>query len=107
MAQESGMVQRGLLLLGLMLILMTVIGFVLFRPVDTAPRGEARIAERKPSKDGWEVRYNAATALARRGSKELPCDVIADMLDEEQQLRNYMTKTPEVNNALGEQAGRK
>src|SRR5262245_8400976 len=107
MAQNSGMVQRGLLLLGLMLILVTVVGLVLFRAADTAPQVKAAIAERQPSKPGWLVRYNATTTLARRGTKELPCDVIAEMLDEDQQLRNFMTKTPDGKDTTDEQAARK
>jgi hypothetical protein len=45
---------------------------------------------------GWEVRYNAAASLARRGSdKALDESVRAtllEMLDEEQQLRNFPVK---------------
>jgi hypothetical protein len=48
------------------------------------------------SAPGWEVRYNAAAALARRGSdKALDESVrtaLLEMLDEEQQLRNFPVK---------------
>jgi hypothetical protein len=49
-----------------------------------------------PSSPGWEVRYNAAAALARRGSDraldESVRDTLLEMLDEEQQLRNFPVK---------------
>jgi hypothetical protein len=42
---------------------------------------------------GWEVRYNATVALARRGSDKVKdegvWDNLTEMLDEEQQLRNF------------------
>jgi hypothetical protein len=44
------------------------------------------------SGDGWEIRYTAAIALARRGSDKLNDphvrDLFLEMLDEQQQLRN-------------------
>jgi hypothetical protein len=47
------------------------------------------------SSPGWEIRYNATVALARRGSSlvsdRLP--VLAEMIDEEQQRHNFRTKT--------------
>jgi hypothetical protein len=108
MAQESsGFVQRGLVLLGLMLILVTVVVFVLFRPPEAAPLVGAEIAARQPSTDGWEVRYNATVAQARRSSKLLACLVLAEMLDERQQLRNYLVKTPEGQDVIDEQAARR
>jgi hypothetical protein len=42
-----------------------------------------------PSSPGWEIRYNAAQALARHGSAEVPLDVLAEMLDEQKQLKNF------------------
>jgi hypothetical protein len=116
MAQESGFVQRGLLLLGLMLAIAAVVGFILFRPKNTPPEvdstqpalvalavaipGEgfpastnwgalAALGHNLPSSPGWQVRYNATIALARRGSTQLPFDVLCQMLDEEQQVRNF------------------
>lgn len=41
---------------------------------------------------GWEIRYNAALALARRGSDQTPLDLLAEMLDEDQQRRNARLK---------------
>ncbi len=45
------------------------------------------------SPPGWEVRYNAAAALARRGSlhalDEPVRQILLEMLDEEQQMRNF------------------
>jgi hypothetical protein len=45
------------------------------------------------SPPGWEVRYNAAIALARRGSPSALEDPVKEsilqMLDEDQQMRNF------------------
>jgi hypothetical protein len=43
------------------------------------------------SSPGWEVRYNAALALARRGSPAVKnrLDVLAELLDEQQQRQNF------------------
>ena len=46
------------------------------------------LGERLPSGRGWEIRYQAVEALARRGSERLPFDVLAEMLDEDLQMRN-------------------
>jgi hypothetical protein len=60
------------------------------RPAAPSPISGAR------SSAGWEVRYNAALALARRGSTHVKdpevWDTMLEMLDEEQQLRNFRTK---------------
>jgi hypothetical protein len=107
MAQDSGLMARGLVVLGLMLILAAVVSFVLFRPGPDTLRA-AEIPKIPPSADGWEVRYNATVALARRGSSKLPCDVIAEMLDERQQLRNHVDKTSTKDvEILDEQAARR
>lgn len=45
------------------------------------------------SPTGWQVRYNAAQALAHRGSEQAKDPVVwetlLEMLDEDQQLRNF------------------
>ena len=45
--------------------------------------------------NGWEVRYDAVLALAHRGSDKfldpVVQDLLKEMLDEEQQLRNFRT----------------
>src|SRR5208282_705557 len=116
MAQESGLAQRGLLLLGLMLAIVAVVGFVLFRPKGTPPSEDGQrpellvlavpspgagfpvfinwgavaiLSKSLPSSPGWAVRYNATVTLARRGSAKTPFDVLSEMLDEDQQLRNF------------------
>jgi hypothetical protein len=49
-----------------------------------------------PSPPGWEVRYNATLALAHRGSDKIQDDraweLLKEMLDEDQQLRNFRHK---------------
>jgi hypothetical protein len=51
------------------------------------------------STPGWEVRYNAVIALARRGSDRIKDDraweTLQEMLDEEQQLRNFKHELPD------------
>jgi hypothetical protein len=44
------------------------------------------------SAPGWEVRYNATLALARRGSDKLRLDVMEEMLDQDRQMQNFRTR---------------
>jgi hypothetical protein len=116
MSQDGGLVKRGLLLLALVSALAIVVLVIIFQragpafpvPVqrpellsaclirsDTAFPGAVawldiyRIGEAFPSAEGWKIRYNAAGALARRGSADMPWDVVLEMLDEDRQLRNF------------------
>ncbi len=54
------------------------------------------VASGPSSPPGWEVRYNATIALARRGSERIKDEQVwenlQEMLDEEQQLRNSRRK---------------
>jgi hypothetical protein len=107
-----------LLLGGMLLIAGGVLGWMFFSPGGNNPAGtSARTADTQPvtavvfvpspgfpatvawgqlaylegklpSTPGWAVRYNAAIALARRGSQHVPWEVVREMLDEAQQLRN-------------------
>src|SRR4051812_19081385 len=100
MAQEdTGLAQRGLLLLTAMTALVAVVLWIMFqRPAQELPaeasRSEAivpavvmpdagfpgavawpvlyQLADDLPSPAGWEVRYNAANTLTRRGSDRVP-----------------------------------
>ncbi|MCI0379089.1 MAG: hypothetical protein L0215_15885 [Gemmataceae bacterium] len=117
MAQEdSGLVKRGLLLLGVMIALVVVVLIVMLRrnpsqaPAESLPveayvvslvRGDVafpagvhwanvfQFADQLPSSNGWDIRYTAASALARRGGDNVPWDVLAEMLDENRQMRNF------------------
>jgi hypothetical protein len=64
---------------------------ILLRLADDDGRtpGESNLAQ------GLEVRYNAAAALARRGSDRARLDLLRDMLDEDRQLRNFHLKGPD------------
>jgi hypothetical protein len=59
---------------------------------------------------GWEIRYNAALALAHRGSAQILDPVawesLVEMLDEEQQLRNFTTKLSDGREVPDETAAR-
>ena len=64
-----------------------------------------------PSARGWEIRYNATLALARRGSDEVKkneqvWENLNEMLDEEQQLRNFRIKNPDGSEVSDEPAAR-
>lgn len=117
--EDGGLVKRGLFLLALMGAMVVVLLTILLRKPDTPPPqavagpeplvavlfhpGQefpaglawpalARLPELLPSAPGWEVRYNAAATLARRGSDHTPWKLIAEMLDEQQQLRNFRVR---------------
>src|ERR1019366_6964173 len=47
-----------------------------------------KLDETPPSAPGYDVRYAAAAALARRGSAAVPWPLLREMLDERQQLSN-------------------
>lgn len=124
MAQEDkGLVLRGMFLLGLIGCLVTFVLVLIFWPtqppassVETPPEhliplvvapniagspshvswlALYQLSETLPSAPGWEVRYNAANTLARRGSANVPWHLIREMLDEKQQLRNQRVRLPD------------
>jgi hypothetical protein len=113
---DSGLMRRGILLLALMTALAGVVLFiVLHRPARETPSEQARpewlavlgatpqasfpaslawsglpqLATALPSPPGWQIRYNAVSTLALRGSPYLPLDIMREMLDEERQLHNW------------------
>src|SRR5688572_29917259 len=113
--QDSGLIKRGLGLLALMSLLVVVLLTIMFNrntpyvpaasarpeahaaalvrfdapfPASVAWGGLYQVGEIMPSAPGWEVRYNAVQAQARRGSPHVRWDVMREMLDEGQQLRN-------------------
>ncbi|HEV3259922.1 MAG TPA: hypothetical protein VG013_23845 [Gemmataceae bacterium] len=45
-----------------------------------------------PATQAWEIRYQAAVALARRGSDQVPLPMLHDMLDEAQLLKTMHRK---------------
>jgi hypothetical protein len=49
-------------------------------------------AEDEAKRAGREVRYNATISLAAIGSKKVRLDLLAEMLDEDKQLRNCWVK---------------
>ena len=114
MSQDTGLIKRGLLLLAMMSALVVVVLVIIFqRPTATLPGTDQRpellaasivrtdtafpgavawhaivqMGEAFPSTEGWKVRYNAAGALARKGSTQVPWDIILEMLDENRQMR--------------------
>jgi hypothetical protein len=116
MVQDKGLVVRGMLLLGMMLVLVSLVALVVFRRPETpaannsqqsglvmaalpAPGlafpgtvnwgGLAALTDKMPDGAGWNVRYNAVIALARAGSERLPLNVLCQMLDEDLQMRNF------------------
>lgn len=112
--QDTGLIQRGLLLLGGMTALVVVILLIVLRGGEAPGKSEAnrppvlleitpiasfpaalnwgslaQLGRDLPSAPGWEIRYNAAATLARRGSQKTPWPVILEMLDEDMQRRNF------------------
>jgi hypothetical protein len=115
--EGSGLVRRGLVLVaGIGVLVVVVLSILLNRPGGGAAPKEtvpseglgllgsvgavsfpgsldwpalAVMPKVLPSGPGWEIRYNATLALARRGSPHLPLDNVREMLDESQQMRNF------------------
>jgi hypothetical protein len=136
MAQEDkGLVVRGLLLLTFIGGLVTIVlGFMFWRtqappPIAETPPEHAiaalvapqigafpggvswyaifQASETLPSAPGFDVRYNAATTLARRGSSQVPWDLLREMLDEKLQKRNNRVKQPDGQYVYDEAAARR
>jgi len=51
-----------------------------------------QLADNLPSAPGWEIRYTAASSLARRGSADIPWEVFEELLDERRQFRNFRVR---------------
>jgi hypothetical protein len=97
MSQEGFLSRSGILLGALVaLVALVAIPVLLGRFGGAAPVPVS--SELAPSRPGWGVRYDATLALARRGSDRIKdqvrLDEFREMLDEEQQLRNF-TKFPD------------
>ncbi|MBM3995235.1 MAG: hypothetical protein FJ303_13940 [Planctomycetes bacterium] len=132
--EDQGILLRGFLLLGgIAVLVLIVLGLLFWRnapqPVAASEPPERHIpsyvfilpggfpgnvswysvyqlGETLPSASGWEVRYNAATALARRGSDKVPWVILREMLDEKQQMRNYRARNADGNDVYDEAAAR-
>src|SRR5262249_42872757 len=117
MTQDTGLVKRGLVLLGVIGVLAIAFGvsmwfrgapkargkeqtaaepYVALVPVPAAGFPAAvnwaalyQLHEHLPSNPGWEIRYAATQVLANRGSPNLPLDNVLEMLDEQRQRRNH------------------
>jgi hypothetical protein len=112
--QDSGLIKRGLCLLAAIGVLVAVVLWIIFqRPVQTLPpetkqpeplvaslvaspltpavdwAALALLTDKLPSNPGWDTRYNAVASLARLGSDKVPWGALAEMLDEDQQMRNF------------------
>ena len=63
-----------------------------------------KVSEGPRNPPGFEVRYNAAIALARLGSDRVAerLDVLNEMLDEQQQLRSFRRRIDKDGNLLPE-----
>ena len=133
--EDKGLVYRGLILLTLIGVLVLILLGILFwrpqpvRTVESSTPPEYRVplliapsissfpsdvawlalwdfADHAPSTPGWEIRYNAAATLARRGSNAVPWQLIAEMLDERQQMRNNRVRQPDGRDSYDEAVAR-
>ena len=72
---------------------MRLIAFITILAMAGCQRQAASPPPGPKSPTGWQVRYNAAQALAHRGSPQIKdpaaWESFQEMLDEEQQLRNF------------------
>ena len=135
MAQEdNGLILRGLLLFTAIGVLVAfVLGFLFLRPqpqvtatLQTPPEHTIpsalphagafpanvswyaiyQLGETMPSAPGWDIRYNAAIALARRGSASVPWPLIREMLDEQKQMRNNRVRLKDGSDVYDEATAR-
>jgi hypothetical protein len=118
--EDKGLVMRGFFLLALIgTLVVAVLAILLWRqqgpaaerslPPEVyiaplaAPSGVGfpftwatvyQLSQVLPSEPGWEVRYNAAATLARRGSAKVPWAIMREMLDEAHQIRMSRLSVP-------------
>lgn len=83
---------------------------VLLLTMGCQQRAAPPVAAGPKSPRGWDVRYNAALALARRGSAKIQDPVawesLTEMLNEEQQMRNFTVTRPDGREVPDETAAR-
>jgi hypothetical protein len=65
-----------------------------------------QFGETLPSPRGWEIRYQATTTLARRGSTRVPFATLAEMLDEDRQMKNFRARLKDGREVPDEAAAR-
>lgn len=109
MAQEDkGLVVRGLLLLSAIGVLVLIVLVIIFVRPHTPPvqDDDRELSETPASAPGFDIRYNAAATLARRGSDRVPWHLIREMLDARQQLRNNRIQDADGNAVYDEAAAR-
>lgn len=102
---DKGLVLRGFFLLAVIGAIVSVVSAILFTRPQSPPPTMAT-APGAPSAPGWEIRYNAATTLARRGSTKTPWPLMREMLDEPQQMRNALAQLPDGTSVIDETAAR-
>src|SRR6516225_7201222 len=79
---DAGLVKRGFVLLGVMVLLGATVLFIIYQgPRGGTPIEPTRVEDVPPSSPGWEIRVNAAAALARRGSDQVSWSVFREMVD--------------------------
>lgn len=107
MAQEDkGLVARGLFLVALIGCVVAFVLAILFWRSEPPEKLAAELGDTVPSALGWEIRYNAAATLARRGSAATPWPLLREMLDEKKQLRNAVVRQPDGTDTYDEGAAR-
>lgn len=127
------MVQRGLMLLALMVVVVLGGYFLLVRrPGQPAPPPLIEpeplvsmlvtmqagfpgavsfgvlpaLAEALPSSPGWQIRYTTASTFARRGEPDVPWDIFCEWLDEARQFRNFRVRLKDGRTVPDEAAAR-
>jgi hypothetical protein len=107
MAQEDkGLVIRGLVLMAIIGCLVAFVLAILFWRTEPAPTVQTPPEHYVASAPGWEIRYNAAATLARRGSTSTPWPLVREMLDEKQQLVNARVQEPDGKEVYDEAVAR-
>jgi len=104
MKQESWLAKNALLIAGMAALLgLAVLMAWRLWPQNKVGSELPAGVERSPA--GWEIRYNAAIALARRGSDKAGqrLDILKEMLDEQQQRVNFAKR--DANPPVVDEAG--
>jgi hypothetical protein len=91
MGRDSFLSKVGLTLGCLVAVVLIFVAAQVWFQRDKSVTGPVSSSSATRSPAGWEVRYNATLGLARRGSALVKnrLDVLAEMLDEQQQRQNF------------------
>jgi hypothetical protein len=107
MSQGSFLSTRGWVVLLILLAGTAALVLLVWARLPTPSAPVEVPAESETRRVGREIRYNATLSLAVLGSEKVRLDLLRDMLDEDQQLKNFWVKLSNGKTVSDEAGARK